>query len=178
MKVYADNNRSERSFQVGEYVLLKLQPYAQSSIVNRPFPKLAFKYLNILVCIRSWRSLVQWLLRFSCPDQSAIHPVVHVSQLKVFTPDHIPVFSQLPDIPALNISEFCPKKIINHRLVKKGNVVITQLLVQWTKLPATLATWEDYNMLKKFPSTAAWGQAAPSVGGTVANHTDNHITSA
>jgi hypothetical protein len=28
MKLYADSNRTERSFQVGEHVLLKLQPYA------------------------------------------------------------------------------------------------------------------------------------------------------
>ena len=44
MKQQADKNRTERSFQVGEQVLLKLQPYAQSSLVNRPCPKLAFKF--------------------------------------------------------------------------------------------------------------------------------------
>jgi hypothetical protein len=41
MKVFADNNCTEKSFQVGEQVLLKLQPYVQSSVVNMPFPKLA-----------------------------------------------------------------------------------------------------------------------------------------
>jgi hypothetical protein len=41
MKVFADNNCTEKSFQVGEQVLLKLQPYVQSSVVNRSFPKLA-----------------------------------------------------------------------------------------------------------------------------------------
>jgi hypothetical protein len=46
MKAYSDSNCTERSFQVGEQVLLKLQPYAQSSVVNHPFPKLAFKYFG------------------------------------------------------------------------------------------------------------------------------------
>lgn len=41
MKKQADKGRSERSFTVGELVFLKLQPYAQSSVVNRPYPKLA-----------------------------------------------------------------------------------------------------------------------------------------
>jgi hypothetical protein len=46
MKVFADNNRTERSFQVGEQLLLKLQPNVQSSVVNMPFPKLAYKYFS------------------------------------------------------------------------------------------------------------------------------------
>jgi hypothetical protein len=44
MKQLADRHRVDRQFQVGEQVLLKLQPYAQSSVVNRPYPKLAFKF--------------------------------------------------------------------------------------------------------------------------------------
>ena len=39
MKTYADRNRVERQYQVGEQVLLKLQPYAQTLVANRPFPK-------------------------------------------------------------------------------------------------------------------------------------------
>jgi hypothetical protein len=44
MKMQADRGRTERHFQVGEMVLLKLQPYAQRSVVNRPCPKLALKF--------------------------------------------------------------------------------------------------------------------------------------
>lgn len=46
MKTQADKNRSKRDFQVGDQVLLKLQPYSQHSVVNRPYPKLAFKYFG------------------------------------------------------------------------------------------------------------------------------------
>jgi hypothetical protein len=46
MKAYADKHRAERSFQVGEQVLLKLQPYTMSSVANRKYPKLAFKFFG------------------------------------------------------------------------------------------------------------------------------------
>jgi hypothetical protein len=46
MKLKADKNRSEREFQAGEMVLLKLQPYVQIFVVSRPCPKLAYKYFG------------------------------------------------------------------------------------------------------------------------------------
>ena len=44
MKFQADRKRSELQFQPGEQVLLKLQSYVQTSVANRSYPKLAFKY--------------------------------------------------------------------------------------------------------------------------------------
>lgn len=76
MKVHADCNRTDRQFQVGEQVLLKLQPYAQNSVVNRPYPKLAFKfYRPFQVLERMGRAAYKLKL----PDNSMIHPVFHVS---------------------------------------------------------------------------------------------------
>jgi hypothetical protein len=46
MKLAANAKRSARTFQVGELVLLKLQPYALSTVVNRPCQKLAMKYFG------------------------------------------------------------------------------------------------------------------------------------
>jgi hypothetical protein len=46
MKMLADKKRQYFSFAVGDQVLLKLQPYTQSSVTNRPFPKLAKKYFG------------------------------------------------------------------------------------------------------------------------------------
>lgn len=44
MTYYADSHRSEREFQVGDLVHLKLQPYRQSSIALRKILKLNTKY--------------------------------------------------------------------------------------------------------------------------------------
>jgi hypothetical protein len=46
MKLMADQKRKDCQFSVGDQVLLKLQPYTQSSMANRPFPKLAYKYFG------------------------------------------------------------------------------------------------------------------------------------
>jgi hypothetical protein len=66
------------------------------------------------------------------------------------------VFSQLPDTPLLDTTEVSPKQILERRLVKRGNEAITQVLVQWSGLPATSATWEDYYVLRdRFPQATA-----------------------
>ncbi|PNX98963.1 Ty3/gypsy retrotransposon protein [Trifolium pratense] len=44
MKHFADEKRSDRSFQVGEWVFLKLRPHRQSSVATRIFAKLAARY--------------------------------------------------------------------------------------------------------------------------------------
>jgi hypothetical protein len=46
MKYNTDKHRTEKEYQVGDKVLLKLQPYAQASVVNRPYPKLSYKYFG------------------------------------------------------------------------------------------------------------------------------------
>lgn len=79
----ADTKRKDYTFSVGDQVLLKLQPYTQSSIANRPYPKLAYKFYGPY----------QILERVG---KVAYHPVFHVSQLKPFTSDHTPVFDHLP----------------------------------------------------------------------------------
>lgn len=42
----ADQKCTNMQFQVGEQVLLKLQPYTQTTIASRPYPKLSFKYFG------------------------------------------------------------------------------------------------------------------------------------
>lgn len=44
MKTQADKKHTERVFQVGDKVFLKLQPYVQASVVHRSNHKLAFRY--------------------------------------------------------------------------------------------------------------------------------------
>ena len=136
MKLQADKNRTAREFQVGERVLLKLQPYAQSSLVNRPFPKLSFKYFGPYTVLEK---IGVATYRLDLPADSLIHPVFHVSQLKPFTPDFSPVFSTLPAAD-LSVTELTPEQVLDRRLVKRGNAAIPQVLVKWRSLPKDSAT--------------------------------------
>jgi len=79
MKRQADKNRSERQFQVGDMVFLKMQPYVQSTLAARANQKLAFKYygpFKILARV----GFVAYKLEL--PSPTSIHPVFYVSQLK------------------------------------------------------------------------------------------------
>lgn len=157
-KKKADKNRSERFFQVGEEVLLKLQPYAQTTVANRPCRKLAYKYFGPFKVEEKIGTLAY---KLSLPEDARVHPVFHVSQLKPFTPNFGPVFGELPKPPDLTATELNPIAILDRRMRKKGNAPLVQLLVQWSHHPATAATWEDYEVLRlRFPAATIWEGAS------------------
>ena len=68
----------------------------------------------------------------------------------------------------LEAADTVPEKIIDRRLVKKGNTAVPQVKISWVGLPASTTTWEDYNVVKhRFPNAPAWGQAGSSARGGV-----------
>ena len=165
MKIQADKNRVDRTFLVGEQVLLKLQPYAQSSVANRPYPKLAYKFFGPFEILEKVGCAAY---KLALPSDSQIHNVFHVSQLKPFIPNHSPVYSDIGTLTDLSTHDTEPEFVLDRRLVKKGNSAVPQVLVKWSKLPATSSTWEDFYVVKKaFPAATAWGQAAAQGGGDV-----------
>uniref|UniRef100_A0A8R7TTR3 Tf2-1-like SH3-like domain-containing protein n=1 Tax=Triticum urartu TaxID=4572 RepID=A0A8R7TTR3_TRIUA len=149
-KKQADKHRSERSFEVGDKVLLKLQPYAQSSVANRPCAKLAYKFFGPFVVL----DRIGKLAKLELPADSRIHPVFHVSQLKPFTPNYTPVFSELPRPPDLAGHDDEPVEIVKRRMVKRGASALVQVKVRWRSGEAA-TTWEDYDTLRRFPQAAA-----------------------
>lgn len=79
MKKHADKHRTDREFEVGDLVFLKLQPFIQTSIAQRPYQKLAFRYYGPY-SVEARVGAVAYKLKL--PEGAKIHPVVHVSQLK------------------------------------------------------------------------------------------------
>ncbi|XP_027166086.1 uncharacterized protein LOC113766060 [Coffea eugenioides] len=92
MKQFADKVRSERSFQVGDLVYLKLQPYKQTSVAIRRNLKLSSKYYERYRVLQKVRNAAYTL---ELPSSSLIHPTFHVSLLKPSTKIH-EVSKELP----------------------------------------------------------------------------------
>lgn len=144
---------------------MKLQSYAQSSVVS-PYPKLMYKYYGPYTVLQKVGAVAY---RLDLPKGAQVHPVFHVSQLKPHVPDYTPVSSSLPQPTDFSLQDVQPEAIVDRRLVKKGNAAHLQVLIKWMHLPASMATWEDYDVLRtRFPNASAWGQAGAGAGGNVA----------
>lgn len=116
MKTQANRHRTDRRFHVGDIVLLKLQPYAQQTVVCHPFPKLAFKYFGPYQILERMGLAAYKLALLS---HSLVHPVFHISQLKQFLPNHTPVSHDLPRLVDLSGQVMELEAVLDHRLVKK-----------------------------------------------------------
>ena len=76
MKYYADKKRSEREFQVGDEVYLKLQPYRQSSLALRKNLKLSSRYYGPYLVISKVGTVAY---KLQLPEHSKLHLVFHVT---------------------------------------------------------------------------------------------------
>jgi len=137
MTQQANKKRSERMFSEGDLVYLKLQPYRQQSVHKRSSYKLSAKYYGPYTIIKKIGTVAY---KLQLPATAVVHPVFHVSQLKKHVGNHV-VQSDLPVLSEKPLLH--PQKIIERRMVKRGNTTTTQYLVLWKNLPLTEATWED-----------------------------------
>jgi hypothetical protein len=80
MKQQADKKRCEKEFKVGDMVYLKLQPHIQSSVAVRSSQKLSFRFFGPFKILARVGAVAY---KLDLPNHAQIHPVVHVSQLKL-----------------------------------------------------------------------------------------------
>jgi hypothetical protein len=53
-------------------------------------------------------------------------------------------------------------------MVRKGGAVVVQHKMQWAGRPTSVATWEDYELMRqRFPAWDSWGQASSSGAATI-----------
>jgi hypothetical protein len=158
MKSQEDKHRSEREFQVGDMVYMKLQPYAQTSVARRSNHKLSFKFFGPYEILARIGKVAY---KLKLPAGSHIHPVLHVSQLKKSVPPDQVTDSNLC---FQFLTDECfvvqPIEVLATRQIKRGRGFITEVQVSWTGLPPSLTTWETEAALRqRFPGSTAWGQA-------------------
>jgi hypothetical protein len=137
MKQHADKKRMERSFAVGDWVYLKLQPYIQVSVARRSTQKLGFKFFGPYQ-ILSRVGNVSYKLKL--PDSTRIHPVIHVSQLKKAIRPQDTVSAELPCYYTNDSFAVQPQEIIDERMIKRGSKEVPQVKVQWSGMPPSLQT--------------------------------------
>lgn len=162
MKSQADKHRTERSFEVGDQVWLKLQPYVQTSVASRSNHKLNFRYFGPYE-IESRVGTVAYKLKL--PPSSSVHPVFHVSLLKKAQGVLPSVVSTLPtDLAGARE----PELVLDERLQNKNHRVVQQLLIKWKNWPVELTTWEDEDQVRHLlPARSACGQAVDLGGKNV-----------
>ena len=75
MKDQEDKHRSERELKVGDWVVVKLQPYVQVLVAERANHKLFFRHFgpfHVTTCI----GVVAYHLQL--PESSKVHTMFHV----------------------------------------------------------------------------------------------------
>ena len=168
MKKYADQKRSERTFEVGDMVYIKMQPYRMAAFGIRQSIKLTSKYYGPFRVLQKMGSLSY---KLQLLDGVQIHPVFHVSQLKKHLGTHAVPEQGLPLVDKEGRIKTKPTLVLQTRSLPRSGVLVTQWLIQWQNLAPEDASWEDTNFIKKvfpdfysntihnwFPATNTWGQ--------------------
>lgn len=147
LKKWADKKRRELSFEVGDLVFLKLQPYRQQSVARRPCQKLSSRYYGPYVILEKVGKVAYKLL---LPDECKIHLIFHVSKLKLA---HGAAFNpiDIPDQLSLDMELICePEQVLAMLRDFLEQQPATEVLIKRKNLPKFEATWEQYQNIITF----------------------------
>ena len=149
MKQQADQNRSERSFDVGDWVFLRLQPYKQMSLKQaKKDNKLSPKYCGPYKVLKNIGTVGY---KLELPASSRVHPIFHVSCLKKVISENIPaqtIFPELDEEGKIILELEAVMETITRQLRNRS---ISEYLVKWKNLPTEDSTWEDEKFIQKHP---------------------------
>jgi hypothetical protein len=151
-KQYADTRRRPLILQPGDKVYL--------STAHLPLPgrtqvrKLAPKYTGPFIVQQVISDIAY---RLELPDHMKLHPVFHVSQLKLYNPNDDQRFTgrQVPPPPPVITDQdptYTVDQIKDHREVRRGNSTRTQYLVTFRDQPFHEARWVDSRLVQLAPS--------------------------
>lgn len=111
---------------------MKLQPYRQNSVFLRKNHKLSMKYFGPFQIPQRIGSVAY---KLSLPDEAKIHPVFHISVLKLYNSSSVDVFPSLPPVIEEKGPVIQPVAIFQVRAILRQGKIINQALIQWLGLP-------------------------------------------
>jgi hypothetical protein len=149
MKVQADKGRTERVFQIGDWVYLRLQPYRQTSIAVRKNLKLSPRFFGPFEVIQKIGYVAY---KLALPMDARIHPVFHVSCLKKKLGLHSSALPTLPPVDVHGELQPEPEAILDRRLVNRKGRAITEVLVRWKGAATEDDSWENlWKLQSQYP---------------------------
>jgi hypothetical protein len=149
MKSQADKHRTEREFEVGDWVYLRLQPYRQKTVAMRRNLKLSPRFFGPFQILSRIGSVAY---RLNLPPEARIHPVFHVSCLKKKLGQQITPIPTLPPVDGNGEIQPEPEAIIDRRMVRQGSRASSEVLIKWVGAPAEDNTWESlYKLRNLYP---------------------------
>lgn len=149
-KSHANQKQHEVTFEVGNYVYLKLQPYRQSFVAFCRSLKLASRFFGPYQIIDKVGTVAYNLALLS---SSQIHNVFHVSLLR----RHLgPVTQATPQLPPTSVDSTIlpqPKVVLDRHVILKGKYrPRKEVLIKWSGAPMEDATWEnEWRFTKMYP---------------------------
>jgi hypothetical protein len=165
MKNNADKHRREAAFKVGDLVLVKLQPYRQHSTVLRKNQKLSMRHFGPFPIIAKIGTVAY---KLELPATAKIHLVFHIAQLKEFKGGAEEPYIPLPLTTMDTGPTFTPAKVLDCRMVFRGQQKIPQMLIQWGEDTTAEAKWEDYQEIHdNYPTFNLEDKVAFKEGGIV-----------
>lgn len=149
MKQITNKKRRDVSFQEGDMVFLRLQPYRQSSAFKRAHQKLASRFFGPCQILKKVGNVAY---KLQLPVGARIHHAFHVSLLKKYVGDATETRIDFPPVSDDGEIILEPKTLIDHRWVKQGGKFLAKSLVKWKHLPSEEATWEvTESLFHQFP---------------------------
>ena len=146
---YTSLHRQHVEYQEGDKVMLSTADLRLKSTIT---PKLSNRFIGPFVIKRKLSPLNYEL---DLPPSLSIHPVFHISKLKLYKESDR--FSQLrpplPDRPSPEVvdeqEEYEVEAIRSHRLKRWRGAMHKQYLVRWKGYPEWENTWEWWDSLEK-----------------------------
>jgi len=140
MKQQADSKCRDVCFQVGDWVLLRIQPYRQKTLFCRSSQKLSHRFYGPFQVAAKHGNVAY---RLTLPEGTRIHPVFHVSLLKPWVGEGEPDIGQLPPLRNNGELKLQPTTVLEVRWRTHGTKRVADLLVQWEELNIEDATLEE-----------------------------------